>query len=188
MKLKDEIEAFVPYNEQEACDQFLILEYLKHYEDILYRSNPFAHFSASCWVVNEDNTKVLMVDHNIYQSYSWAGGHADGCEDLFSVALKEAKEETGIAHLRPLSEAIFSLEILPVFGHFKQNQYISSHLHLNITYLFEASESELLQHNPKENKAVAWIPINQLSEYVNERVMLPIYQKLIEKHKKRRDN
>ena len=34
-----------------------------------------------------------MVYHNIYNSWSWLGGHADGETDLLAVALREVKEE-----------------------------------------------------------------------------------------------
>ena len=34
--------------------------------------------------------------HNIYQSWSWIGGHADGVADLRAVALRELEEETGV--------------------------------------------------------------------------------------------
>ena len=37
-----------------------------------------------------------MVYHNIYDSWSWLGGHADGETDLLAVALREVKEETGL--------------------------------------------------------------------------------------------
>ncbi len=89
-------------------------------------------------VVNKDRSKVLMVYHNIYNSWSWMGGHADGETDLLSVAIREVKEEAGISNVRPVSEEIFSLESLTVDGHVKKGNYVSSHLHLNITYLLEA--------------------------------------------------
>ena len=56
-----------------------------------------AHMTASSWIVNEDYTKVLMIYHNIYNSWAWTGGHADGDEDLLHVAVKEAREETGLS-------------------------------------------------------------------------------------------
>ena len=61
-----------------------------------------------------------------------------GETDLLSVAIWEVKEEAGISNVRPVSEEIFSLESLTVDGHVKKGNYVSSHLHLNITYLLEA--------------------------------------------------
>ena len=34
-----------------------------------------------------------MIYHNIYNSWAWTGGHADGNENLVEVALKEAEEQ-----------------------------------------------------------------------------------------------
>lgn len=53
--------------------------------------------TASAWVVNKDRSKVLMIYHNIYNSWSWLGGHADGETDLLAVAIREVREEAGIA-------------------------------------------------------------------------------------------
>ena len=112
-----QIEKYRPYNEQERRDKELILKFLRENEDAFERSNATAHMTASAWVINRDATKVLMVYHKIYDSWSWTGGHADGEEDLLSVAMREAREETGVSRLRVLGDGIFSLEVLTVDGH-----------------------------------------------------------------------
>lgn len=183
-KLAQEITSFQSDIPQEIADKALFLEFMQRHGDCLLRSNRIAHFSASAWILNEHRDKVLMVYHNIYQSFSWTGGHADGSADLKALAMREAQEETGISALRPLLPDIFSLESLTVDGHIKNGAYVSSHLHLNVTYLFEASEAEALRANPSENSAVQWIPIAELKRAVSERWMYEnIYHKLIEKVK-----
>ena len=110
---REEIQAYVPQNEQEAGDKAMVLEYLRRFPDnILTRDNRIAHFTSSGFVVNGDGTKVLMAHHNLYRVWAWTGGHADGDPDLLAVALREAWEETGVEHLRPLSTAMASLDIL----------------------------------------------------------------------------
>ena len=150
-----------PWNEQEAKDRDEIIRQIKHSPDIFTRENCSAHMTASSWIVNREHTKVLMVYHNIYDSWSWTGGHADGETDLLSVALREAKEETGIHSVRPLSEEIYSLEILTVDGHMKHGKFVSSHLHLNLTYLLEADEADHLQRKPDENSDAAWFGLEE---------------------------
>ena len=137
-----QIENYPPFNEQEEKDKALILGWIRNNENAFSRENTVAHITASAWVVNKDRSKVLMVYHNIYNSWSWLGGHADGETDLLSVAIREVKEEAGISNVRPVSEEIFSLESLTVDGHVKKGNYVSSHLHLNITYLLEADSEE----------------------------------------------
>ena len=159
--LIEKLENYKPYNEQEAADRGEILRQLKSFPDIFTRENLNAHMTASSWIVNPARTKVLMVYHNIYDSWSWTGGHADGETDLLAAALREAKEETGITKVRPVTEDIYSLEILTVDGHVKHGKYVSSHLHLNVTYLLEADEDEILHKKDDENSGVAWFGLDE---------------------------
>ena len=176
----DEIRAYTPQNEQEAADQRLILEYIRLFPDnILTRDNEIAHLSSSGFVVNADGTRVLMAHHNIYRVWAWTGGHADGEGDLLSVALREAREETGVEHIRPLSPAIASLDILPVWGHVKRGKWVPSHQHLNVSYLLVADESDALQIREGENSRVGWLPAERLLEYTNEWQMDGVYAKLL---------
>ena len=179
MKIVKDIEKYRPCNEQERHDQALILDFLSRNEDAFLRSNRLAHMTASAWIVNPARTKTLMVYHNIYDSWSWTGGHADGETDLLAVALKEAREETGIVHVRPVSGEIFSLEVLTVDGHEKRGEYVSSHLHLNVTYLLEAEESDTLRICKEENSGVAWFTLEEALKASTEPWFVErIYKKL----------
>ena len=95
-KLKENLEKFVPYNEQEETDKRIMLKYLKDFDDVLTRQNEYGHFTSSAFILNKERTKLLMIYHKIYNSWAWTGGHSDGDNDLLYVAMKEAKEETGI--------------------------------------------------------------------------------------------
>ena len=179
MKIVEEIKKYRPCNEQEQRDKAVILAFLENNEDAFLRSNLLAHMTASSWIVNPERTKTLMVYHNIYDSWSWTGGHADGETDLLSVALREAREETGIAHVRPVSPEIFSLEVLTVDGHEKRGEYVPSHLHLNVTYLLEAEESDTLHICREENSGVAWFTLEEALKASTEPWFVErIYKKL----------
>lgn len=180
--LKEKIEKYIPYNEQEKNDKKIMLQYLEQFDNILTRENEFAHFTASSWVLNKEKTKVLMIYHNIYQSWAWTGGHADGESDLLQTAIRELKEETGVQNVKILDDNIFSLEVICVNGHVKKGKYVSSHVHLNLTYLLEVDENEKLQIKEDENSNVRWIPIEEISKKVNEKwIEENIYQKVNKK-------
>lgn len=182
MDLKRQLELFQPSNEQEQRDRELIYAWLNSGADIFTRENKIAHLTASSWVVSPDRRQVLMIYHNLYHSWAWMGGHADGERDLFSVALRETREESGLSELIPLSDGIFSLEILTVDGHIKRGSYVPSHLHLNVTYLFEADPAAPVRIKPDENSGVAWFPVEQIPQRVTEPWMQHwIYNKLIQK-------
>lgn len=161
MTLREQMELYTPWNEQEERDKQIMLSCLQTQPDIFTRQNKLSHFTASAWVVNKSRTKVLMAYHNIYDSWAWLGGHADGETDLLKVAIKEVTEESGVTNVRPITENIYSLEILTVDGHIKRGEYVSSHLHLNITYLLEADEMEVVRIKEDENSGVAWFPLEQ---------------------------
>jgi 8-oxo-dGTP pyrophosphatase MutT (NUDIX family) len=161
MSIQEDIERYIPGNEQEEKDKALILKALREEKDIFTRKNTLAHMTASAWVVNPEKTKALMVFHNIYHSWSWLGGHADGDEDLLAVAVREVKEESGVTDITPLLSGIFSLEVLTVDGHIKHGKYVSSHLHLNVTYLLEADDKDPLFIKADENSGVKWFPLDE---------------------------
>ena len=181
--LKNKIVAYSPCNEQEARDRQVMLYAIDHLEDTLTRDNPIAHFTASSWIVNQARDRVLMAWHNIYKSWAWTGGHADGDSDLLAVALREAREETGIARISPVLPSIYAIEVLPVSSHVKRGQLVAAHLHLNVTYLMEADDAQPLRPKPDENSAVDWLPLDTAAENKEEPFMAVIYKKLNEKLK-----
>lgn len=184
MSLYHEIQKYTPVNQQEEQDQKLFLKYMENCSDYLDRENQIAHFTASIWTINPERTKTLMVYHNIYDSWSWIGGHADGMEDLRSVAMRELQEETGVRDAALLGGDIFSLESLTVNGHVRRGLYVPSHLHLNVTYLAEAREQEALIVNADENQAVKWWSFEDALRIPNEPWMIThVYKKLVEKCK-----
>lgn len=161
MELLNQLEQYRPFNEQEARDREELLRRIRSGEELYTRDNPAAHFTASAWVVSPNRDQVLMAYHNLYDSWAWLGGHADGERDLLSVAMREVREESGLVQLRPVFRDIYSLEILTVNGHEKHGRYVSSHLHLNLTYLLEADPAAPLRCKPDENSRVGWFSLEE---------------------------
>ena len=184
MSLYELIQNYNPVNEQEITDKEQMLRFMEQNSNYLDRENQIAHFTASIWTVNKERTKTLMVYHNIYDSWSWIGGHADGEEDLCAVAMRELQEETGVKFAKLVSNEILSLETLTVNGHVKRGSYVPSHLHFNVTFLAEADENETLIVNKDENQAVKWWTFEEALQVSNEPWMVErIYKKLIDKSK-----
>lgn len=178
------IETYKPQTAQEEADRSLILQMIETFgKSILTRDCRAFHMTGSGFIFNAKRSHCLMIYHNLYQSWSYTGGHADGDPDLMAVAVREAEEETGITGLIPLSEGIVSLDILPVFGHVKKGIYISSHLHFSAVYAFTADDTLPLQIKPDENSRVGWIPVDRLEAYCTEAHMLPVYEKVIRQFK-----
>jgi len=173
---------FEPKDGREAAERAEMLRLIERFGDaLLSRENAFAHMTASSIIVNRARTKTLMAYHKIYQSWAWTGGHMDGENDFEAVARREAQEETGISGLRRLGNGAASIEILPVWAHVKRGRNVGSHLHLNVSYLFEADDALPLAVKEDENSAVGWIEVDKLETCVSEPPMLPIYRRLLER-------
>ena len=183
MKYIQDIKNYIPVNEQESKDKEIIIDFINKNEDVLTRENEVAHLTSSGFIVNKNRDKVLMIHHNIYNSWGWTGGHADGDSDLLEVAIKEAKEETGITNVRPIIDDICCIDILTVKGHIKKGKYVAPHLHLSVAYVLEADEAEEVKVKEDENSGVKWVDIDKVLELTDEEHMKDVYSKLINKSK-----
>lgn len=176
------IAAYRPESAQEESDRRLMLDFIRRYPDtVLTRGNEIAHVTSSSLILNRRLDRVLMVYHNLRDTWSWTGGHADGDGDLLAVALREAREETGAAHIWPLCEDIVSTDILVVFGHERRGRYVSAHLHLNVTYLLLCDEGDSLCIKPDENSAVKWFDAGALDGPLFSAHDRALYGKLLKK-------
>lgn len=184
MNIRNVIENYNPCNDQEIKDKEMVLKYINLFDDVLTHNNEIVHFTCSGFVLNEKRDKVLMIYHNIYNSWAWTGGHADGEDDFLGVAIREVQEETGVKEVIPLSKDIISLDVLSVLGHVKRGKYVTPHIHISVAYLLEVKESETLHIKEDENSNVGWLPIDSFLDSVKEEHMKPIYKKIIDKAKK----
>ena len=177
------IEDYKPGNNKDDSIRKSMLQFIhKNKDDGLTRENTMAHVTASSVILNESINKMLMIHHKIYDTWTWQGGHADGESDLLKVAIKEAYEETGIEKVTVIQEEnkpVIRLDILPVMEHIKNGEFITAHMHLNVAFVFIASEKELLKVNTEETNGLKWISLNEIDAYAKEPEITPIYHKLI---------
>lgn len=181
MKLRESIERYQPFDNEEEEIKKNILKYMDKYSDVLTRNNDKCHFTSSGIVLNKERTKVLMVFHNIYNSWIVPGGHADGDSDLLHVALKEVEEETG-QKATVLDKNIFQLSISPIEGHMKRGKYVEPHYHLDVLYLLEADDTIPLVYREDESQGVKWATIDEsLDEDITVPFMHSVQKRIVDK-------
>lgn len=174
------IKKYTPFCEQEEKDKQFFIDCEK-IEQILTRENERCHLTSSVFLVNKTHDKVLCIFHNIYQSWTWVGGHADGDDDMLYVAEKETAEETSLKHFKAIFDTPFSIESLPVQSHVKRGKFVPAHVHLNVTYLFEADELEVIKIKADENSNIAWLTFDELISKSTEAHMIPVFKKIVAK-------
>jgi 8-oxo-dGTP pyrophosphatase MutT (NUDIX family) len=178
----EEVKAFKPFNEQEEKDKITFIEFMNTFEDVLTRKNIFGHLTASAFVVNEDLSKTLLVNHNIFGGFIYPGGHADGETDLFRVAKREVEEETGLVAEPLINSKIFAIQTTPIKGHIKKGEYISAHIHYDILYLLVAKnlDMEKIRILESENSAVKWVSLEEsFTSEDNVDWIRPINEKIV---------
>ena len=180
MNIRQKIENYTPFNEQEEKDKEQFLKFIDTFDDVLTRDNTFGHFTASAFVVNKERNKMVVVYHIINDGWIYPGGHADGEENFLSVAIREVEEETGLK-AKILDNNIYSIQSLPVKGHIKHGKYVSAHLHLDILYIMEADDKIPLIYREDESKGVKWIPFEEADKESMCDFIRPIHKKLIKK-------
>lgn len=183
LKTLKEINDYIAITEDEIVDREQLIWLLESYGNSAFDRNlMFGHITGSSIVLDKTHKYVLMAYHIIYDSYAWLGGHADMCFDLEELARRETLEETGLDNLKLILNEPSSIEVLTVDRHIKRGKFVPSHLHYNVTYLYEGDMSSKVENKPDENSAVKWVLISELKEHTKtDKGMYEVYMKSIRK-------
>jgi 8-oxo-dGTP pyrophosphatase MutT (NUDIX family) len=100
------------------------------------------------------------------------GGHSDGDSDTLAVALREAREESGLDGIRSLSDEIFDLDIHEIPA--RRNE--PAHLHYDIRFLLEADRRQPLTIT-EESKGLAWAALDEIETFSREESILRLARK-----------
>ena len=153
-----------------------MLYFFNNYDGYFEKDNLPGHFTGSEWVISPNKNKILMTHHKKLNMWLQLGGHADGEKNLRSVALKEAKEESGFNNFSILSEEIFDLDIHQI----EPMNEEPKHLHYDVRFLLKADPNEQNIIISEESHDVKWIYLDDILEYNSE----PSISRMVEKTKK----
>jgi len=159
------------FNEEKAfCPQFLAL---LQQEGCYQRNHLPGHLTGSAFIIDKSRHYTLLTHHAKLNKWLQPGGHADGDENIAGVALREAREETGVTNFVFLQENIFDIDIhlIPARKDFPE------HFHYDIRFLLEASRDERLVIT-EESHDLDWIELHKVGSLVSHS---PAMMRLVEK-------
>ncbi len=148
------------------------IRFVEAHEDCLLRSCVPGHLTGSAWIVGPDRTRTLLTHHHKLDKWLQLGGHADGDGDLLAVALREAREESGLTRLRAAGPAPFDVDrhwIPP-------RQTEPGHYHYDLRFVIEADPSEPLTIS-NESKDLAWVELARVTALNPEESMARMVRK-----------
>lgn len=150
--LQELLESYNPRFSEEKETKRRMLDFLNN-ENAFERSNLEGHFTASSWITNKDDTKIILMNHKKLGIWIQPGGHCDGDKDTLAVAMKEANEETGIIHIVPVTGQIFDIDI----HRCPEYKGVPEHLHYDVRFhLRVLSDEEGIPND--ESEGLKWIP------------------------------
>ena len=126
------------------------------------RSLPL-HFTASALVVHPDSRRVLLRWHQRQRTWLQVGGHGDpGESDPLRIALREAREETGLPDLVPWPDAAIQhavvCSVAPGNGE-------PAHEHADIRY-FLATAAPSVARPESPDAPLRWLTVSEARDLV----------------------
>ncbi len=146
--------------------------FVEAHPDCLRRSQQAGHVTGSAWIVDRERAHVLLTHHRALNRWLQLGGHGEGESSVLLTALREAREESGLQEITPLSTDIFDLDVHPIPARGAE----PAHFHYDVRYLLEADRAWPLVVTA-ESKELAWVPVEEVPRLNPEASMLRLAAK-----------
>jgi len=156
--LLEKLSAHRPFNDREAEALERLTQFVKAHPDCFERSLLIGHVTGSAWVLDRDRTHALLTHHRKLNKWLQLGGHADGDPDILRVALREAREESNLDEIHPVSEAIYDIDIHAIPARGAEPE----HFHYDVRFLLEADRNAPIRAS-HESRSIAWTQLDQIA-------------------------
>jgi 8-oxo-dGTP pyrophosphatase MutT (NUDIX family) len=151
-----------------------MIRFVEAHADCAERLLQIGHLTGSAWIVDRERKQTLLTHHHKLDKWLQLGGHADGELNPLAVALREAREESGLTRLRVVDTAIFDVDrhLIPA------RKTEPDHWHYDIRFMIEADSKEPFVVTD-ESHDLAWIEIVNMADYNAEESMLRMARKTL---------
>jgi 8-oxo-dGTP pyrophosphatase MutT (NUDIX family) len=153
------LEAHHPFDAAEAEASARIRAFVGDHPDCFRRELEIGHITGSAWVLDRERRRVLLTHHGKLGLWLQLGGHADGDPDPAAVALREAREESGLDDVRLISRTVFDVDVHRIPARPGEPE----HDHYDVRYACEADAAAPLLVSA-ESKALRWIELERVGE------------------------
>jgi 8-oxo-dGTP pyrophosphatase MutT (NUDIX family) len=149
------LRGYQPTGNEETRDLARVAELVQAAEDPWSRATPL-HATASALIVHPESGQVLLRWHPRQQAWLQVGGHADpGESEPLAIALREAREETGLGDLAPWPEpALTHLVIVPVAA----GRGEPDHEHADLRFLLATGRPDAITAEHPD-APLRWLPV-----------------------------
>jgi 8-oxo-dGTP pyrophosphatase MutT (NUDIX family) len=175
--LLDLLERYLARNPDERVSVDHVRQFVRANPDCFLRSCVDGHMTASAWIVSHDHASFLLTHHAKLARWLQLGGHADGDTDLAAVALREAREESGLESFALASgdgDALpldIDVHLIPARGD------EPAHLHHDVRYLLVAARDQALRVS-SESLDLRWFPRSRADEVLEDESLLRMARKV----------
>ncbi|MCZ6782461.1 MAG: NUDIX hydrolase [Proteobacteria bacterium] len=165
--LLDLLERYEAVCPEQQCSVERVRALVRSHVDCLERTCLPGHVTASAWILSHDDRCFLLTHHRKLGRWLQLGGHADGEPDVAQVALREAREESGMLEFDwvttrgELLPVDVDVHRIPPFG------AEPAHEHHDIRFVLRAKPGQALRMSA-ESRDLRWFEMEPMHAIVVE--------------------
>lgn len=168
--------------EQEHPGESAVVERMRSFvrarADCFERSCLEGHVTGSAWILSADRGSALLTHHAKLGRWLQLGGHSDGEPDPLAVALREAREESGLHALHPVAGPNGASPLDLDIHEIPARPGEPAHFHYDVRYLFVAEPGQSLVRS-SESHDLRWVERGRLRELSSEESLLRLEAKAL---------
>ncbi len=161
-----------PFDAHEAESLRRIEQFVRDHPDCFERTLSLGHITGSAWLTDESDRRVLLTHHRKLNRWLQLGGHADGNPDVLAVALREAREESGLEDIAPVNDDIFDVDVHLI----PAREAVAEHDHYDIRFLLRSGGDSRFRVSD-ESHELAWVTAEQLASLNTDASVVRMFQK-----------